>query len=387
MGKHVPPLQPNAETCANPNALQGFKAAALHVHSAPVYWEATDGARVYLWSENDRLKAYRFVNRRVVVQAPTMNPHRPPDGMPGGMLSLSSLGRANGIIWAVVPLDGDTNKLRGVKGLVLAVDAKDVSRTLWTSEQAGARDRLGLFARFVPPTIADGKVFVATYGDEEPLRLYNKAVRPTVFPARYHVVVYGMLPGPPPAVVNQSRDDVQLVRATVAEAINLDTARCRPAAAQTVDCTDELERVAGAPSLERVVVPAGDPLAGCRLLRVTTASKTVALPAARGIGFYSSDTTPGQASANLGRLVPSPQLKAVGNATLKGGQPAVLHDFAAIVSCQAQPATATGKQFKPYADFVGGPPTTLFRNWDPIAGNYVIGGQITQIERGPEVLR
>ena len=59
------------------------------------------------------------------------------------MLSLSSQGQTNGILWAVVPLDGDANKLRGVKAHVLALDALDVSKALWTSEQAGARDRLG----------------------------------------------------------------------------------------------------------------------------------------------------------------------------------------------------------------------------------------------------
>jgi hypothetical protein len=29
-------------------------------------------------------------------------------------------------------------------------------------------DRLGLFAKFTPPMVAGGKVFVATYGDDEP---------------------------------------------------------------------------------------------------------------------------------------------------------------------------------------------------------------------------
>ena len=82
--------------------------------------------------------------------------------MPGGMLALSANGNAagTGILWAVVPLDGDANRQRGVKGIVLALDAQDVSRTLWTSEQFSDRDRLGLFAKFNPPIVANGKVFV-----------------------------------------------------------------------------------------------------------------------------------------------------------------------------------------------------------------------------------
>src|SRR3954464_3837607 len=126
--------------------------------------------------------------------------------MPGCILSLSSQGRANAILWAVTPMDGDANMERGVKGIVLAFDALDVSKILWTSEQAGARDRLGLFAKYVPPTIADGKVFVATYGDDEPRRKYGGQMRPKALPARYQVVVYGMLPAPAIPVVDQDRD-------------------------------------------------------------------------------------------------------------------------------------------------------------------------------------
>src|SRR5262249_30622063 len=152
--------------------------------------------------------------------------------------------------------DGDANKFRGVKGIMLALDAQDISRTLWTSEQSGPRDRLGLFAKFAPPTVADGKVFVATYGDDEALHLYGGPERPRAFPARYYVAVYGMLPSPPGPVVDQSRDDVQLVRAAVEGAVTVDTTRCRPATG-TRDCTEELQRAAGAPSLQQVMVPAG----------------------------------------------------------------------------------------------------------------------------------
>ena len=94
-----------------------------------------------------------------------MSAFQPPHGMPGGMLALSANGRrpGTGILWAVVPLDGDANLQRGVKGIVLALDAQDVSRTLWTSEQIAERDQLGLFAKFNPPLVAAGKVFVPTY--------------------------------------------------------------------------------------------------------------------------------------------------------------------------------------------------------------------------------
>jgi len=65
----------------------------------------------------------------------------------------------------------------------------------------------------------------------------------------------------------------------------------------------------------------------------------------------------------------------------------VLHEFVAVVNCDVAGGTRTGKLMKPYMDFVGGPPRTLFRNWDPVAGNHAVGGQTAQIDRRGEVLR
>ena len=51
-------------------------------------------------------------------------------------------------------------------------------------------------SRSSPPTVAGGKLFVATYGDNEPLRDYGGNNRPTQFP-RYGVAVYGAIVPPP----------------------------------------------------------------------------------------------------------------------------------------------------------------------------------------------
>jgi hypothetical protein len=65
----------------------------------------------------------------------------------------------------------------------------------------------------------------------------------------------------------------------------------------------------------------------------------------------------------------------------------VLHEFVGVVNCELAPGTIAGKQFKPYMDFLGGPPRTIYRNWDPIAGNYALGGPTARLDRGAEVLR
>ena len=73
-----------------------------HLHGAPVYWAGQNGAQIYVWRENQRLSAYPFVNGKIV-PTPKLGVDALPEGMPGGMLSLSSSGKTNGILWAVTP--------------------------------------------------------------------------------------------------------------------------------------------------------------------------------------------------------------------------------------------------------------------------------------------
>ncbi len=195
MGRHVAAPRPRNARCKNPNILQEFRATKGAMYGSPVFWKGPDTSRVYIWGDNDHLKAYVFDGRRFLeTHKPRVSTFRAPKGVPGGILSLSSDGSkvGTGIVWAVAPLDGDAGRMRGVKGIVLALDAQDVSKELWTSEQSGGRDHLGLFSNFTPPTVADGKVFVATYGDAEVQRTYGKLSRPVQFPAHYYVAVYGL---------------------------------------------------------------------------------------------------------------------------------------------------------------------------------------------------
>ena len=89
-----------------------------------------------------------------------------PQGMPGAMLSVSSNGNTagTGVLWASHPINGDANQAV-VPGILQAFDATDVSRELWNSNANGIRDAVGKFAKFVPPTIANGKVYLATFSD------------------------------------------------------------------------------------------------------------------------------------------------------------------------------------------------------------------------------
>lgn len=200
------------EDCSESNGvLQTVAVNRGHIHGSPLYWNGPGGKQwVYVMSEAKNLEAFPFVDGSLKTgiddikmsawkpprQAPPIC-HKPArNWMPGGILALSSDGNraGTGIVWALVPANGDSNTFRGVKGMLLALNAEDVSQELWRSQGSDAEtdtpDSFGLLARFVSPTVANGKVFVANAGDREELKRYCGS-RPSQFPKNYGVVVYG----------------------------------------------------------------------------------------------------------------------------------------------------------------------------------------------------
>jgi hypothetical protein len=51
-----------------------------------------------------------------------------------------------------------------VPGILYAFDAEDVSNVLWSSEGNSSRDGSFMFAKFNPPVVANGRVYMATFG-------------------------------------------------------------------------------------------------------------------------------------------------------------------------------------------------------------------------------
>jgi hypothetical protein len=86
--------------------------------------------------------------------------------MPGGILSVSANGgrRGSGLLWASLPKSQDALHAV-VPGILRVFDAADITRELWNSERNPAQDNSGLFAKYAPPTVADGRVFLATFSN------------------------------------------------------------------------------------------------------------------------------------------------------------------------------------------------------------------------------
>ena len=72
---------------------------------------------------------------------------------------------------------------------------------------------------------------------------------------------------------------------------------------------------------------------------------------------------------------------------LKDRLPPVLRKLVSFINCEQTPRITANKQLNPYADFVDGPPRTIYRNWESVTSNYALGGKAAQLDRGGRVLR
>ena len=148
---------------------------------SPVFWDNPSVPTLYVWGRNDSLKAFTYNRTTAKLNTPfaaASSVKTPNGGDPCGALSVSSNHSVagSGIVWATIPLADPDHAT--VHGRLYAFDATNVSKELWDSGQNASRDDYGNFAKFCPPTVANGKVYVAT--------------------DLHQVCAYGLNPPPPP---------------------------------------------------------------------------------------------------------------------------------------------------------------------------------------------
>ena len=165
----------------NTDAMGGYDASANRVrqtvristnsemHAQPAYFRGSAKEFVYLWAENEPLRAMPFnrgtgtLDMGSVITSPVAGP----TGRSGAMLSVSSNGTRDGtgILWASYPATGDANQ--DVRpGVLRAFDASDVTKELWSNQRNATRDAAGTYAKFSAPTIANGHVYLATFANQ-----------------------------------------------------------------------------------------------------------------------------------------------------------------------------------------------------------------------------
>ena len=120
------------------------------VFKPPVYFNGY----VYFGAVDDPVRAFKLTNGFLSTSATSVSPEA--YTYSGGAITVSANGTTNGIVWAV-QRNGTTGP-----GVLFAYDARNLGTELYNSTQAGSRDTLDIAAKFTPPTIVNGKVFIGS---------------------------------------------------------------------------------------------------------------------------------------------------------------------------------------------------------------------------------
>ncbi len=141
--------------------------SSSNMHCLPAYGKFTTNEFVYIWPENDQLRAFPFdrssntfnIGKEIIAASG-------PQGQHGAMLSVSSNGGTvgTGIVWASHASTGDAEHDVS-PGILRAFDANDVTKELWNNNQSTA-DNSGKFSKFCAPTVVNGHVYLATFSNQ-----------------------------------------------------------------------------------------------------------------------------------------------------------------------------------------------------------------------------
>jgi hypothetical protein len=141
-------------------ALRGQLSVSGELNSF-AFWNGSAGPTAYAWPAAMPLHAYRVSAGSLTPAA--INAEKTPLH-PSSIFTISSNGTTpgTGILWASMPLAGDAWHATAT-GALYAFDAADVSKpSLWNSTLVAADD-VGTFAKYSPPMVANGKVYLATF--------------------------------------------------------------------------------------------------------------------------------------------------------------------------------------------------------------------------------
>jgi outer membrane protein assembly factor BamB len=143
------------------NAVQVWQATSSHIHSLNYF-----NSNLYMWGQSDYLKVFKF-NGTTFNPTPTYTGTLQAIGHPGASLSISANGTTNGILWAATNSQGQAGGLGAwhmtEPGILYAYSVPSMT-ALWNNEQNPTRDDCNNYAKFTPPTIANGRVYLASFG-------------------------------------------------------------------------------------------------------------------------------------------------------------------------------------------------------------------------------
>ena len=151
--------------------------------STPAFWQNT----LYFFGFNGPGLAYTFLPASDTFNPSVASSTVASFSFPGSSPSVSSNGNANGIVWTIDSNSygtGDNGPVSAGPAVLHAFDATNLGTELWNSSQVPA-DAAGNAVKFTVPTVANGKVYVPTRGND------STAGAGTVFG---EIDVYGLKP-------------------------------------------------------------------------------------------------------------------------------------------------------------------------------------------------
>jgi hypothetical protein len=185
-------------TTIDTQIVQDLPGALTGLWAAPTYWNGT-----LYFGETDATPNLKFLQAfslsptgpNFISTSPTSTTARNfTYTYPGPTSSISTGGSAGAILWAIDssafgttegPQGGPLTRAAG-PAILHAFDAGNLAAELWNSSQAPAnRDVAGFAVKFTVPTVANGKVYIGTRGNDDTLG------NGTVFG---ELDVYGLLP-------------------------------------------------------------------------------------------------------------------------------------------------------------------------------------------------
>ncbi|MGD0436481.1 MAG: hypothetical protein ABSB86_08445 [Bryobacteraceae bacterium] len=125
-------------------------------------WNQDQGPFLYMIDQSTETEALRITNGLLEAQPFSITSVTSDYPFQGMAVSANGGADGTGIFWMTA---GD-HSAPGVPGTLYAFNASDLTQLLWSSEMNARRDRLGGFAKFANPTVANGRVFVSTFSNE-----------------------------------------------------------------------------------------------------------------------------------------------------------------------------------------------------------------------------
>ena len=185
------------------NVVQEITGQIAGMWSTPAYWNGN----VYFWSSGKQMLQYKLSNG-LLSTSPIANSALY-GGYPSPSPVVSANGTSNAVLWAI---RADAFKTPG-PAILLAYDATNIGKLLYSSDQNSGRDAAGNAVKFSVPTVVNGRVYVGTQNEVDVYGLLGSAQpavptptfspAPGTYPAPFDVTISDSLSG---AVVYDTTD-------------------------------------------------------------------------------------------------------------------------------------------------------------------------------------